>query len=190
MTELPAAPLFGVARRSIEHGLAEDRPLPVEPAGFPPALREPGACFVTLQRGGALRGCIGSLEAARPLVVDVAENAFRAAFRDPRFPPLAALELVEVEIRLSVLGPLEPIAAASEAELVAGLRPGEHGVVLELAGRRATFLPAVWADLRDPRDFLRQLRRKAGIPDQGWPGGLRAWRYAVEELAPSPRGSA
>ncbi len=154
----------------------------MDASAFDPTLRAPGAGFVTLERAGVLRGCVGSLEAIRPLVVDVAENAFAAAFRDPRFPPLREEERGDLRIHLTLLGPLVPVAAFSEEELVAALRPGRDGLVLQLGARRATYLPAVWDELRDPREFLLQLRRKAGIPEGGWPPGLLAWRYEVEEL--------
>lgn len=175
--------LLDVARASIEHSLRVGRPLSVDVAAFPPALREPRATFVTLRGpGGALRGCIGEFEAHRPLVASVADRAHAAAFGDPRFPPLRADELDDLAIHISVLLPLEPIAASSEEELVGQLRPGVDGVLIDDGFRRATFLPAVWESLGEPRAFLRELRRKAGISPEGWPDTLRAWRYAVEEI--------
>lgn len=175
--------LLDVARASIAHSLRAGRPLAVDAAGFPPALREPRATFVTLRSpGGALRGCIGELEAHRPLVASVADRAHAAAFSDPRFPPLRADELEDLVIHISVLLPLEPIAASSEEELIEQLRPGVDGILIDDGFRRATFLPAVWESLGEPRVFLRELRRKAGIPPFEWPDTLRAWRYAVEEI--------
>jgi AmmeMemoRadiSam system protein A len=173
--------LRAVARASIEHWLAEGRPLAVEAAAYPAELREPGASFVTLERRGVLRGCIGSLEAQRPLVDDVALNAFGAAFRDPRFPPLAAEELPGLDVSVSVLSPLEPMAARSEAALLAQLRPGIDGLVLRAGERRATFLPAVWKELPEPAAFLRQLKRKAELGEAEWPPGTQALRYTVRE---------
>jgi uncharacterized protein len=178
-----APTLLGVAGASIEHGLAYGGPLRLSLGDYPEPLRAPGACFVTLRRQGALRGCIGSLEPRRPLVVDVAENAHAAAFGDPRFPPLARHERIDLEIHLSVLTPLEPLPAASEAELLAALRPGVDGLVLREGERRATFLPAVWGELPDPRSFLGHLRRKAGLGEDHWSPTLRFWRYRVEDLA-------
>lgn len=175
--------LLHVARASIEHSLRAGRPLAVDAAAFPPALRELRATFVTLRSAdGELRGCIGELEAHRPLVASVADRAHAAAFSDPRFPPLRADELDGLAIHISVLLPLEPIDASSEEELVAQLRPGVDGVLIEDGFRRATFLPAVWESLCEPRAFLRELRRKAGISPVDWPDTLRAWRYAVEEI--------
>ena len=175
--------LVALARASIEHGLAQGRPLAVEPAAYEPELRRRGASFVTLERGGALRGCIGSLEAQRPVAVDVAENAFAAAFRDARFAPLGAEELAGLRVRVTLLSPLERLAVASEAELLAALRPGIDGLVLRVGTERATFLPAVWNDLPEPRAFLRALLRKAELPADSWPRDAEVWRYTTRDVA-------
>ncbi|ROR32895.1 AmmeMemoRadiSam system protein A [Inmirania thermothiophila] len=174
--------LLGIAQASIRHGLERGTPLPVRAPDYEGALREPGASFVTLKRGGALRGCIGSLEARRPLVEDVAANAFAAAFEDPRFPPLAPEELEDLAVSVSVLTPPEPLPCASEEELIARLVPGEDGLIIADGAHRATFLPAVWESLPEPRDFLRELRRKAGLPPDHWSPRLRVWRYRTESF--------
>ncbi len=175
--------LLGVAAASIAHGLETGRPLAVDPVEHPPALRAPGATFVTLQLQGRLRGCIGSLEAHRPLVVDVAENAYAAAFRDPRFPPLSAAEFPELEIEISRLTPPEPLRISSEAELLQRLQPGVDGLIIEDGPHRATFLPAVWRSLPDPREFLAQLKLKAGLPVDHWSDTLRVYRYRTEAFS-------
>ncbi len=174
--------LAGLARDSIAHGLERGRPAAVAAHHFPADLRGSGASFVTLEIEGRLRGCIGSLEAHRPLVVDVAENAFAAAFRDPRFAPLDGAEFDALRVKLSVLGAPEPLAVTDEAELLERLRPGEDGLILEAAGRRATFLPAVWESLPEPAEFLAQLRRKAGLPADFWSPAVRVWRYGTESF--------
>ena len=153
---------------------------------FAPELQAEGAAFVTLKRTGALRGCIGSPRAWRPLIEDVADNAFRAAFRDPRFPPLSPSERAGLEISLSILGPPEEIAFASEEELIAALRPGEDGVILEEGKRRGLFLPAVWESLPEPAEFLRHLKRKAGLPPDHWSDSLRAFRFPAIAISASP----
>lgn len=175
------ASLREVARESIAHGLRHHAPLEVEPADFPPPLCDPGASFVTLRLLGELRGCTGTLEAVRPLVCDVAHNAFRSAFGDPRFPPLRDAELPGLEVHVSVLGPLRPLPAASEQELLATLRPGVDGLVLRDGSRGATFLPAVWESLPSPALFLRRLREKAGLPPDYWSPSLRFERYTTTE---------
>jgi hypothetical protein len=177
-----AAALLRVARESVANGLATGQPLRIDPEGFAPELRAPGASFVTLNARGQLRGCVGSLEAARPLVVDVAQNAFAAAFRDGRFAPLTHAELYDLVFHISVLGAREPMAFASEADLLAQLRPGVDGLVIEDAGRRATFLPQVWESLPEPRQFLAHLKAKAGLAPGHWSDRLRAFRYRVTEI--------
>lgn len=172
--------LLDLARASIRHGLTAHRPVAVDPLDYPAALREPRAVFVTLNREGQLRGCIGHLQACQPLVQDVAENAYAAAFRDPRFPPLGADELADLEVHISVLSPPEPLAFASQAELLACIRPGVDGLILEDDGHRGTFLPAVWESLPRPADFLRHLKVKAGLPPDYWSDALRVSRYTAE----------
>ncbi len=172
--------LLQLTAASIAHGLAYGRSLPVNPADYPARLREPGAAFVTLHLHGRLRGCIGSLEAYRPLVEDVAENAFAAAFRDPRFPPVTQAEFPHLDIEVSVLSPPEPLPVRSEAELLTKIRPGVDGLILEEGMRRGTFLPAVWESLPDPRSFVSQLKLKAGLPLDYWSDTLRVYRYHTE----------
>jgi AmmeMemoRadiSam system protein A len=175
-------PLIELARASIAHGLEHGRALPVRVEAHPAEWQAERACFVTLQRDARLRGCIGHLQPVQPLVRDVAENAFNAAFRDPRFPPLHPAELEALDIHISILGLPEIIAAGSEQELLGQLRPGMDGLIIEAHGRRATFLPSVWAQLPNPADFLMHLRHKAGLPPRGWEDELRAWRYEVDEI--------
>jgi hypothetical protein len=175
-------PLLEVARRAVAHAVDTGRPLAIDPLRYPEPLQRRGASFVTLRRNGELRGCLGSLEPVRPLVVDAAANAFAAAARDPRFAPVAAWELDALRCQVSILGPPEPIDVASEDELLAQLRPDVDGLVIEEGPRRATFLPQVWAQLPDAREFVRQLKRKAGIPADHWSSAMRVARYSVETV--------
>jgi AmmeMemoRadiSam system protein A len=170
-----APKLIAIAREAI---MEPTSPLPDWDAAW---LREPGASFVTLRMGGELRGCIGTIEAHRPLGDDVHHNARSAAYRDPRFPPVSASELPELEIEVSVLSEPQPIAVSTEREALETLRPGTDGVVLEYDGRRATFLPQVWEALPDPLDFLSELRLKANLPARFWHPGVRLARYTVEK---------
>ena len=148
-----------------------------------PWLRQPGASFVTLKQSGELRGCIGTIEAHRALGDDVAHNAYAAAYRDPRFPPVAPRERALLQVEVSILSPREPVAAASEHEALSRLRPGVDGVVLQYGALGATFLPQVWESLPEPDEFLAQLRRKAGLPAGFWHADLRLWRYTVDKYA-------
>ncbi|UHD15218.1 AmmeMemoRadiSam system protein A [Thiocapsa bogorovii] len=177
--------LLGVAARSIEHGLNQGSPLEPDPRDYPDALQAERATFVTLEIHGALRGCIGMLEAIRPLVLDVAHNAFAAAFRDPRFPPLTRAELPRIEIHISVLTPPQTMRFSSEADLLGQIRPGIDGLILEDRGRRGTFLPSVWEQLPDPREFLEHLRYKAGLPGGYWSDTLAVSRYTTESFGTS-----
>jgi AmmeMemoRadiSam system protein B/AmmeMemoRadiSam system protein A len=146
-------------------------------AKLPPLLTAPGAAFVTLRRNGQLRGCIGSPLARRPLVVDVVEHAFNAAFRDPRFPHLHLLELPGLELSVSVLTPPEPMQFENEADLLAQLRPGVDGLVIQDAGRRALYLPSVWQEIREKRQFLSTLKLKAGLRAEHFSRTFTAQRF-------------
>ncbi len=174
--------LMQVAQASVDHGLQHGQPLAVEPGDYTGKLAEPGASFVTLNMNGELRGCIGTLEAWRPLISDVAENAFNAAFRDPRFAPLSARERDQLEFHISVLNPAEEMQFDSEADLIGQLRPGIDGLILSDRGRRGTFLPSVWESLPEPQAFLQHLKLKAGLPGNYWSDTLRVERYTVEEF--------
>jgi AmmeMemoRadiSam system protein A len=154
----------------------------VRPEEYAPGLGRPGAAFVTLRRRGSLRGCTGSLQARHPLVRDVAENAHRTAFADPRFPGLEAAELEDLDVHLAVLSPLTPLASPSEGDLLGALRPGVDGLVLREGSASSTFLPAVWKTLPAPADFVAELKRKAGLPASHWTETLRFERYTVQEF--------
>jgi len=142
-------------------------------------LDEPGAAFVTLTQHGELRGCVGSLEARRALRADVEANALAAAFRDPRFAPLGPREYAYTDIEVSLLSALTVIKFAGHEQALAELRPGVDGVVFEYGARRSTFLPQVWEQLPEPRQFLAHLAQKAGLPADFWDDEVRLWRYTV-----------
>lgn len=174
--------LLALARQSIATGLRERRWTPL-PASSPALAHcEPGATFVTLRKGGYLRGCCGSLEARQALASDVWRNAWSSAFSDPRFPPLAAHEYPEIDVHISALGPLEPLPPMSETELLQVLRPGVDGLVLRRAQAQATFLPSVWEQLPYATDFLRHLKQKAGWSPEFWADDIQVLRYTVEDF--------
>ncbi|HIP52887.1 MAG TPA: AmmeMemoRadiSam system protein A [Chromatiales bacterium] len=177
------ATLLEVARDSIRYGLQHGRPLTVDPADYPEPLGEERASFVTLNIDGRLRGCMGHLEAVAPLVVDVADNAYAAAFRDPRFPPLSNAEFDDLELHISVLSKPEPMQFSSEEDLLKQIRPGEDGLILEDGFAKGTFLPSVWESLPKARDFLAHLKVKAGLPPDYWSPSLKVYRYETESFA-------
>lgn len=174
--------LLQVARASIRHGLDHGHSLPLTPADYDEDLRAMRASFVTLHLHGELRGCIGVLEAIRPLVADVADNAYSAAFRDPRFSPLTGDEFADLAIHISVLSEAEPMRFESEADLLAQIRPGVDGLILKDGRQRGTFLPSVWESLPDARSFLRHLKQKAGLPGDYWSKSLTVERYTSESF--------
>lgn len=179
--------LLGIARGAIEHGLDCGAPPPIALDGLTPALCAWRASFVTLTTHGSLRGCIGSLEARRPLAEDVAGNAFDTAFSDPRFAAVQARELATIDIEISVLSPMTLLPVADEAQLLELLRPHLDGLVLAEGPRRATFLPKVWESLEQPSVFVAELKRKAGLPPDHWSDSIRVYRYRTETFGERDR---
>lgn len=177
--------LLRMAAGSIEYGLAHRKVQAVRLEDYPIDLQAQGACFVTLNREGRLRGCIGSPQAHQPMARDVVENAYSAAFRDPRFPGLAPEELEGLALSISVLSPQAPIAFSGEADLLAKLRPHVDGLVIADGPRRALFLPSVWEQLPDRRQFLAHLKNKAGMPLDQFSPDFKAWRFIAEEMKAS-----
>ncbi|WP_167495680.1 MULTISPECIES: AmmeMemoRadiSam system protein A [Desulfosediminicola] len=161
-----AAVLLNLAREAIAarlRGVACSVDIPDEAV-----FNEEAATFVTLKIKGALRGCMGNLEPSLSLWTSVSENAVKAAFGDMRFMPLSLEELDEIDIHISVLTKLEPLAYDEGEELLHRLRPGVDGVVLCHGKAGATFLPQVWEQLPDPEQFLGHLCRKAGLYERCW----------------------
>lgn len=179
-------PLIGVARNSIRHGFGAGQALPIDPSDFPEELRELKATFVSLKRYGSLRGCMGTLEAFRPLVEDVAQNAFVAGFRDPRFRPVRRMDFNHLEVHISVLSKLERVRVGSEQELLEVIQPRNDGLLLRAGQHQGTFLPSVWETLQSPKLFLAELRKKAGLPHDYWSEALEVYRYTAEEIHYAP----
>jgi AmmeMemoRadiSam system protein A len=147
-----------------------------------PWLHDKGASFVTLTMNQHLRGCIGSLEAHRPLLLDVKANAYAAAFGDPRFSPLTIAELDETEIEISLLSPQQPLSFKDEADALAQLRPQIDGVVFKYGHYRSTFLPQVWEQLTDATIFMAHLKHKAGLHPEFWHDDVELYRYTVTKF--------
>jgi AmmeMemoRadiSam system protein B/AmmeMemoRadiSam system protein A len=174
-TDLRGDVLLAIARAAIGNVFGLVHPSD-ETAAF---LQEIGATFVTLTRQGALRGCIGTLQAHRTLLLDVKGNAKAAAFLDPRFEPLTQTQFATTLVEVSVLSPSSPLEFGSESEAVSLIRPGLDGLILEHGENRGTFLPQVWETIPEPSEFLRQLKRKAGLDEGFWSPDLRLRRYSV-----------
>jgi AmmeMemoRadiSam system protein A len=133
-----------------------------------PTLAEEKACFVTLTRSGSLRGCLGQVRLQQPLCQAIINNTRGAALRDPRFPPVQPDEVEHLKIEISILSEPEPLSFASPEDLLAKLRAHEHGVLLEIGDRMATFLPQVWRTIPDKVEFLEHLSQKAGCAPDAW----------------------
>ncbi|MTI62448.1 AmmeMemoRadiSam system protein A [Methylophaga sp.] len=171
-----------IARDAIKYGLRHQAVMPLDLNSLPPSVTAEGASFVTLYFAGALHGCIGTLEAYRPLAEDVASNAYSAAFRDRRFDPVTETMLEELDVHISVLSKPESISCQSEQSLLNQLKAGEDGLILEDDHHRATFLPAVWDSLHSPEQFVAALKRKAGLPVDYWSDSIRCYRYHTENF--------
>jgi len=174
------AGLLETARGALRARLEEGAAPALSADGLPTAWQTHGASFVTLTKNGRLRGCLGTLEAHRPLVADVADNAVKSALQDPRFPPVSARELPDLSIKLALLSSAAPLRCADEAELLAQLIPGRDGLILSDKGRRGVFLPMVWDSLPEPPAFLAALRQKAGLPAGHWSDTLQVERFCAE----------
>lgn len=176
--------LLSLARRALTEAASSGKSIEVDPAGMPPALREKKGCFVTLTEGGRLRGCIGHIIAQEPLYQAVADNARSAAIRDPRFGAVTSSEVKDIAIEISVLTTPVPLEFSGPDDLLAKLKPGRDGVVLQIGRRTATYLPQVWEQLRDKVAFLDSLAEKAGCDAGDWrERGVKVSTYQVESFS-------
>ena len=183
--------LLNAATQTISSGLKSGKPPKVALETYAWPLRATRASFVTLKIGGKLRGCVGSVKPSRPIVTDVVDNAFKSAFGDRRFSPLNAEELREAEsdlaLSVSILSHPRPMTFGSEEEATAALRPGEDGVILQSPEGRGLFLPQVWESAPKPRDFLRHLKTKAGLPEDFWSDQVQLFRFGTETFGAQVR---
>lgn len=175
--------LLRIAREAIEKAV-KGKPIPdLDLECLPERLRNPGATFVTLTKCGALRGCIGTLEAHQPLAIDVQEHAVTAALLDFRFSPLETDELIEIVIGISYLNSPQPLAYQEPEDLVQKIHPRIDGVILRDSQHKATFLPQVWEKICDPVEFLDFLCMKMGLPAGHWrQKELQVYTYQVDEF--------
>ena len=174
--------LTTIAKDSIQYGLTHHKAMPVDVKDYSGELAELRATFVTLKINDQLRGCIGTLVAISPLVVDVANNAFSAAFKDPRFSHLTKKEFPELQYHISILDHPQPMTVTDEPDLLNQLEPGVDGIVLHEGTQRSTFLPSVWESLPDPEEFIHHLKLKAGLPNGYWSDTIHFERYHVQEF--------
>lgn len=175
--------ILTTACQSIAVGVATRELSLPKSEGVDPELLVPGASFVTLEIEEHLRGCIGSLEPRRALLIDVASNAFAAAFHDPRFPPVSYQELVQLHVTVSVLSKPEPLDCENEQDCLNQLRPEIDGLIISDSNKRATFLPSVWSSLVTPSQFLTELKKKAGFAPGHWSASMQVFRYTTEHIS-------
>ncbi|SRR5579871_2753660 len=164
--------LLAIARSAIVAHVTGAPPLAVDRTGV---LSRPGGAFVTIHNRGELRGCIGHIEANEPLGVVVARCAVAACSTDPRFPSVTVPELADVDLELSLLGPLEAIVGPDDIEI------GRHGLVVSRGWQRGLLLPQVATEWRwDAATFLAHTCQKAGLPRDAWQRGAQLWRFDAE----------
>ena len=182
------ASLVAAARASLAFGVENGRaPKASLTPGLSPSLAAMRASFVTLKIDGSLRGCVGSVEARRPLLLDVAANAYKAGFADPRFGPLTREELAETAIDIAVLSTPRPVRFTDEIDLLRQVRPDVDGLILKHGDRQGLFLPSVWERFPKPETFLEHLKDKAGLAPDDWPDEVRVFRYTAERFGERSR---
>ena len=173
--------LIELARQAINYGFSHSQnTLPIILEQYSKTLQQQLACFVTLQKNHQLRGCIGTLTARSPLVQEVVTSAFSAAFLDQRFTKVIPAELPNLKIDISVLTTPKPMKFTSEQDLLTQLQPGIDGLILRVGNNTGTFLPSVWEQLPEPKQFLQHLKNKAGLPMDYWSNKIEISRYETE----------
>lgn len=183
MNEQEALLAVRIARNAIESELI--RVPPVVISQLPENFSQNGAVFVTIRskEDGALRGCIGSLIAYRPLFEDIVNNAKSSAFNDPRFPPMIKEELPFVKFELSLLSQPVQMIYSSIDEILQKLRAGIDGVIIKYKTAQATFLPSVWDEINTKEEFLSRLCEKARLPQNFWQTGeLEIYLYQAQKI--------
>jgi uncharacterized protein len=175
--------LLQLARQAIEMSIRGEKLPPLENFKLTDKLKQNGATFVTLTKGGNLRGCIGALEPYLPLAEDVREHAVAAAMQDYRFAPVQVDDLTDLKIEISRLTLPQALDYRDAEDLIRKLKPGIDGVILKDGGLRATFLPQVWEKIPDPGQFLSHLCNKMGVPGDKWRWKkMQVFTYQVEEF--------
>ena len=171
--------IIRIAAQSVAYSIRNGIPPKVDTSSFPPELQKNRATFVTLNKSGRLRGCIGTVQAYQPLIADIVENAFKAAMKDPRFSPIEIEEASELEISISLLSPFEKMSFSDEEDFMHQLRPKLDGLIISDQEKRSLFLPQVWDSIPEKLEFIRQLKQKAGLPSNYWSDTFQAWRFTA-----------
>ena len=149
---------------------------------YPQVFNQAGACFVTLEKNNNLRGCIGSIIAQKPFIMDLVSNAQNAAFKDPRFNPVQKNELDQLQISVSILSDPKPMKFEDEQDLLNQIVPYKDGLIIQDGNYQAIYLPSVWKQLPDKKEFLNSLKMKAGLPADYFSKNFRAYRFETEYI--------
>jgi len=144
---------------------------------YPQVFDQPGACFVTIEKNGHLRGCIGSIVAHRPLITDLVEHAKDAAFKDTRFSAVREEELPELKFAVSILTEPRKIVFDNEEQLMEKIVPNEDGIIIRDGDFQAVYLPSVWAELPDKTEFMKSLKKKAGMDENHFSETFEAFKF-------------
>ncbi|MDD3437759.1 MAG: AmmeMemoRadiSam system protein A [Candidatus Gastranaerophilales bacterium] len=174
--------VINVCKKSISAGFNREK---IAINEIPEVFYQPGACFVTLEKHGNLRGCIGSIIAHRALIDDLVKNAQNSAFSDPRFSPLTEDEFNDLEIDVSLLSAPEKMEFEDEADLLSQIRPYIDGIIIKDRGYQAVYLPSVWEQLPEKEMFLNSLKIKAGLPPKHFSSTFEAYRFTTEYIKSS-----
>jgi uncharacterized protein len=174
--------LLEVARHAIKYGLSYQIPPQLELEKYPASIKHLGASFVTLRESNVMRGCVGSVKPHLPLVQDVANHAFAAAFQDKRFSPINHIEQPVVHIAVSVISELVRVEPCSQHQFIALIEALKCGVVLNYRGKHSTFLPEVWRQVDNGHEFLVRLKRNLKLSDEFWDEELSFDCYRVQTL--------
>lgn len=175
--------LMDIARQSVLHHFKNGTPIPIDAASMPFNKEQKVACFVSFYLDGKLRGCCGTIQAHLPVFSDVANNACLAAFKDRRFPPLTEDEFKKVHLSIYILGAFQEMTFSDESDLAKKLRPGIDGIVLALPEEKknGTFLPIVWHQIPDRKNFIRQLKVKMELPLDFWSDKFVCYRFQMTD---------
>lgn len=187
MLQQEGARIFRAAAQSVGYSIKNGKPPKVDISSFPAVLRENRATFVTINKNGQLRGCIGTIQAHQPLIADVVENAYKAAMKDPRFPPIQEEETSSLELSISLLSRFTEMSFTDESDFLSQLRPKIDGLIIADQGKRSVFLPQVWESIPDTKEFVSRLKQKAGLPIDHWSDSFQAWRFTAISLKATPK---
>ena len=160
--------LLSIARKAIEEDVLHGKEMKMDSSHLPEKLQEKVGAFVTITIDGKLRGCIGNIIPRLPLWESVKNNALSAASRDPRFPSLSKPEVDKIHLEISVLTASRPLPYSDGKDLIKKLRPGIDGVIIRKGFHQATFLPQVWSQVPNKKEFMAHLCRKAGLSPRFW----------------------